>query len=75
VALQVRDLDAARAFYGGVLDCTEGRSPVTWVALAMKPQLRFDRQPGTQWTMFFRDPSGNPTEVKGFESLGTTFDA
>ena len=30
-AFHVRDLDAARRFYGGVLGCTEGRSTDTWV--------------------------------------------
>ena len=32
----------------------------------MPPQCRFPGQPGEQWTMFFRDPFGNPIEVKGF---------
>ena len=40
----------------------------------LEPQLRFAGQPGEQWTMFFRDPSGNPIEVKGFESLQTIYD-
>ena len=31
LALNVHDLDAARAFYGGVLGCREGRSAPTWV--------------------------------------------
>ena len=30
-AFLVRDLDAARAFYGGALGCREGRSAATWV--------------------------------------------
>ena len=30
-AFHVRDLDASRAFYGGLLGCTEGRSTDTWV--------------------------------------------
>ena len=30
-AFPVHDLDAARAFYGGVLRCPEGRSDRTWV--------------------------------------------
>jgi extradiol dioxygenase family protein len=131
LAFHVHDLDAARAFYGGVLGCSEGRSTATWVdfdffghqismhlgasfattdtgqvgdhhvpmphfgvvlqradwqALAqrlrergvgfvMEPQLRFEGLPGEQWTMFFRDPSGNPIEVKGFESLETVYGA
>jgi uncharacterized protein len=122
LAFHVRDLDAARTFYGGVLGCREGRSTATWVdfdffghqislhlgepfattdtgrvgehlvpmphfglvlelaawhALAarlraagtrfmLEPQVRFEGQAGEQWTMFFRDPSGNPIEVKAF---------
>ncbi|MCB1332700.1 MAG: VOC family protein [Roseivivax sp.] len=31
LAYHVTDLDAARAFYGGVLGCAEGRSTDTWV--------------------------------------------
>ncbi|CAK9782956.1 Glyoxalase/Bleomycin resistance protein/Dihydroxybiphenyl dioxygenase [Cutaneotrichosporon oleaginosum] len=45
---------------------------VEWV---MEPQLRFEGLPGEQWTMFFRDPSGNPIEVKGFKDLASVYDA
>ncbi len=45
------------------------------VDFVMPPQVRFEGQPGEQWTMFFRDPSGNPIEVKGFRSLGTVYDS
>jgi len=31
VALQCRDLSEARAFYGGILGCAEGRSADAWV--------------------------------------------
>lgn len=31
LAFHVTDLDATRAFYGGVLGCAEGRSTDTWV--------------------------------------------
>lgn len=31
LAIKVHDLAAARAFYGGVLGCPEGRSDATWV--------------------------------------------
>ncbi|MEM9872214.1 MAG: VOC family protein [Pseudomonadota bacterium] len=31
LAFNVTDLDATRAFYGGLLGCTEGRSTDTWV--------------------------------------------
>lgn len=40
----------------------------------MPPQLRFEGQPGEQWTMFLLDPFGNPIEFKGFHSLSTVFD-
>jgi uncharacterized protein len=130
LAYHVHDLDAARAFYGGVLGCREGRSTATWVdfdffghqislhlgppfattdtgrvgdqmvpmphlglvlqaddwhALAarlraagtrfvIEPHLRFAGQPGEQWTMFFRDPSGNPIEIKGFADLDRVYE-
>jgi len=127
LAINVTDLDAARAFYGDLLGGVEGRSTETWVdfdffghqlslhlgkplataptgkvgdhmvpmphfgvvlpldawhAMAARleasevdfvipPSVRFQGEPGEQWTMFFRDPSGNPIEVKGFaESAG-----
>jgi len=129
LAFHVHDLDAARAFYGDTLGCTEGRSTETWVdfdffghqlsmhlgapfanaatgtvgehkvpmphfgvvldvatfeSLAQRlraagtefiiePSLRFAGEPGEQWTMFFRDPSGNPIEVKGFADPGGIF--
>ena len=31
LAIHITDLDEARAFYGGVLGCKEGRSTETWV--------------------------------------------
>ncbi len=44
------------------------------LSFVMSPQVRFEGQPGEQWTMFFCDPSGNPIEVKGFRSLDTVYD-
>ena len=129
LAYHVTDLDAARAFYGGVLGCREGRSTETWVdfdffghqislhlgepfavthtgkvgehmvamphlgvVLALPdwlelaarleaagtdfdipPVVRFPGAPGEQRTMFFRDPSGNPIEVKGFADFESVF--
>jgi extradiol dioxygenase family protein len=35
VAVQVRDLEEARRFYGGVLGCTEGRSAPDWADFNM----------------------------------------
>lgn len=39
------------------------------------PQIRFEGQAGEQRTMFFRDPSGNPIEIKGFANFDTVFAA
>ena len=39
----------------------------------LAPSVRFQGEPGEQWTMFFRDPSGNPIEIKGFPSLQGVF--
>lgn len=131
LAYHVTDLGAARAFYGDVLGCAEGRSTASWVdfdffghqlslhlgepfttaetgqvgdhmvpmphlglvlpyddwrALAdrldaagtdwvIAPAVRFEGEPGEQWTMFFRDPSGNPIEIKGFRDMGSVFAA
>ncbi|MBO6892776.1 MAG: VOC family protein [Roseibium sp.] len=56
----------------------------TWKALAEKlteanlafviaPTIRFEGEPGEQSTMFFRDPSGNPIEIKGFADAAGVF--
>lgn len=131
LAFHVTDLDAARDFYGKLLNCREGRSTNTWVdfnffghqlslhlgkpfettntghvgehlvpmphlgavldmptwkAVAEKlvqsgldfvipPTIRFEGEPGEQSTMFFRDPSGNPIEIKGFADEAGVFAA
>jgi uncharacterized protein len=131
LAIHVDDLDRARAFYGGVLGCAEGRSAATWVdfdffghqlslhlgepmatadtgrvgdrmvpmphfglvldlpawrrlaerleaagtGFVIPPTVRFADEPGEQWTMFFRDPSGNPIEVKAFADHSGVFAA
>lgn len=45
------------------------------VDFVLPPQVRFEGQPGEQWTMFFCDPFGNPIEVKGFASTEAIFAA
>jgi len=131
LAYHVRDLDEARAFYGGLLGCPEGRWTETWVdfdffghqislhlgapfetantgqvgthlvpmphlglvmelsdwqavadrlkaakvAFEIEPQVRFKGEAGEQHIMFFRDPSGNPIEMKGFADFSAIFDA
>jgi extradiol dioxygenase family protein len=55
-----------------------------WLALAARleqsgvtfdipPVIRFAGEPGEQRTMFFRDPSGNPIEIKGFKDFNGVF--
>jgi extradiol dioxygenase family protein len=39
------------------------------------PSVRFPGEAGEQWTMFFRDPSGNPIEIKGFADMARVFSA
>lgn len=129
LAVPVDDLDAARAFYGGLLGCEQGRSADSWVdwnlrghqfvthlapggrrtahnavdghdvpvphfglllsvpefhALAdrlrragttfvIEPYLRFEGQPGEQWTMFLLDPAGNAMEFKAFADDSQVF--
>jgi extradiol dioxygenase family protein len=49
-------------------DWTElaGRLEERQTDFILAPSVRFKGEPGEQWTMFFRDPSGNPIEIKGF---------
>ncbi|KAG8465361.1 hypothetical protein KFE25_002668 [Diacronema lutheri] len=121
-AFPVHSLASARAFYGGVLGCEEGRTSDKWIDFALhghqivahwvgddyrcrdfynpvdgdevpvphfglaltveqwrtlaervraarvpfvvEPTLRFEGMPGEQYTMFFKDPSGNNLEFK-----------
>jgi extradiol dioxygenase family protein len=44
-------------------------------AFVLQPQVRFEHQPGEQWTMFFLDPFGNPIEIKGFRDLAAVYAA
>jgi len=43
------------------------------VDFVIPPSVRFEGEPGEQWTMFFRDPSGNPLEIKGFAEMDRVF--
>jgi extradiol dioxygenase family protein len=40
---------------------------------AIEPYLRFEGQPGEQWTMFVRDPAGNALEFKAFADDAQVF--
>ena len=52
-----------------------GRLQAAGTEFVLAPQVRFEGQPGEQWTMFFRDPCGNPIELKGLRSLDTLYAA
>jgi extradiol dioxygenase family protein len=39
----------------------------------IEPYVRFEGEPGEQWTMFFLDPSGNALEFKAFQDLSQLF--
>ena len=43
------------------------------VDFVIEPHLRFEGQPGEQWTMFFRDPAGNALECKAFADDADVF--
>ena len=43
------------------------------VQFVIEPHLRFEGQPGEQWTMFFKDPSGNPLEFKALTTPSNLF--
>jgi uncharacterized protein len=130
LAFPVHDLSLARAFYGGILKCPEGRSAPDWidfdffghqvvahlskggplkegqnevdgdnipvrhfgviltpeswretaknleaagVSFLVPPKVRFEGQPGEQFTLFVRDPSGNALEFKAFSDDAMVF--
>ncbi|SEN20826.1 hypothetical protein SAMN04488003_11136 [Loktanella fryxellensis] len=57
--------------FGVVLPLTDwtllaGRLEERQTDFILAPSVRFKGEPGEQWTMFLRDPSGNPIEIKGF---------
>ncbi len=39
----------------------------------LEPHLRFEGQPGEQWTMFLTDPAGNALEFKAFADDSQVF--
>ena len=43
------------------------------VEFIIAPHLRFKGQPGEQYTMFFKDPSGNALEFKAMTHPGNLF--
>ena len=43
------------------------------VVFDIAPFIRFAGEPGEQGTMFFRDPAGNPIEIKGVRDFANLF--
>lgn len=43
------------------------------VPFEIEPYVRFEGQPGEQWTMFVYDPSGNALEFKAFGDIEQLF--
>jgi extradiol dioxygenase family protein len=54
--LQMPTLEAWEAIVARV-----NAAKIPWV---IEPTLRFEGEPGEQWTCFFKDPSGNNLEFK-----------
>ncbi|CAM9812291.1 unnamed protein product [Ectocarpus sp. 6 AP-2014] len=50
-----------------------GRLRKHGVEFVVEPHLRFKGQPGEQWTMFFKDPSGNNLEFKAMTNPDNLF--
>ncbi|MEM8592429.1 MAG: VOC family protein [Pseudomonadota bacterium] len=64
--------------FGVVLSLEEwqraaARLKAAHTSFILAPQVRFQGEPGEQWTMFFEDPSGNPIELKGFANRDAIF--
>jgi extradiol dioxygenase family protein len=66
--------------FGAILDlpawkAVAERLKAAGTQFVLAPQVRFEGEPGEQWTMFFYDPSGNPIEMKGFKSMEQVYAA
>ncbi len=64
---------------GVVLPLEEWRSlsarlQAAGIDFVLEPSTRFAGEAGEQSTMFFRDPSGNPIEIKGFADMAQVFE-
>jgi extradiol dioxygenase family protein len=50
-----------------------GRLKAAGTKFIVEPTLRFEGMPGEQWTMFFKDPSGNNLEFKAMTNPANLF--
>jgi extradiol dioxygenase family protein len=49
------------------------RLRVAGTEFVIEPYVRFEGEPGEQWTMFFHDPAGNALEFKAFADESQVF--
>jgi extradiol dioxygenase family protein len=64
--------------FGAILDWRDfeelaARLKARKVTFIIEPHIRYAGEPGEQYTMFFRDPSGNPLEFKAFRNPSEVF--
>jgi uncharacterized protein len=64
--------------FGAILEMNDWqalarRVEAAGVDFVLKPSIRFAGEAGEQGTMFFKDPSGNPIEIKGFADFEGVF--
>lgn len=64
--------------FGALLDAPgfhalAARLRAAGIGFVIEPYLRFEGQPGEQWTMFLLDPAGNPLEFKAFANDDQVF--
>ena len=45
------------------------------INFVIEPSSRFLGEKGEQYTMFFKDPIGNPIEIKGFKNIDKVFES
>lgn len=74
----VDDHDVPVPHFGLVLEVEEfhrlaERLRTAGTRFAIEPYVRFEGQPGEQWTMFVRDPAGNALEFKAFADDAQVF--
>lgn len=50
-----------------------GRLRTAGTEFVIEPYLRFEGEPGEQWTMFLHDPAGNALEFKAFRDESQVF--
>lgn len=49
------------------------RLTVAGITFVIPPTVRYENEPGEQWTMFFRDPAENSIKIKGFRDFDGVF--